>query len=87
MYASSYHQLDGFLELVLARQPLNVLVHCVARLGAGITESRLHSRVQLPAVIGRWGLASLVFYLRVRKVFAESRWPEPWRRLRVTVSV
>ena len=87
MYASSYHELDGFLELVLACYPMHVLVYHVARLGEGITGSSLQSRVRLTAVIGRWGLASLVIYLRVGEVLAESQWREPWRRLRVSVSV
>ena len=72
MYASHYHHLDGFLNLVLARSHLQILFHHVARLGAGITGSILHSIVRLPAVIFRWGIASLVFSLRVGIIFAES---------------
>ena len=55
-------------------------------MGAGITGSSSHS-VRLPAVTGRWGLASLVFSFRVGGIFTESRWREPWRRLGVPVFV
>ena len=87
MYASHDHQLDGFLELVLVCYPLQVFVYYMAHLGAGITGFSLNSRVRLPAVIFRWGISSLVFSLCVGKVFAESRCHEPWRWLRVPVSV
>ena len=73
VHASHYHQINGFIELVLSHYPLQVLVHHVAHLGAGITGYILHYRVQLLEVIGRWGLASLVFSLCVGKVSAESR--------------
>ena len=69
MYATCYHEIDGFLELVLAHYTLHGLIHHVARLGAGITGSCVHLRVQLSAVIGRWSLASLVLSLRVGRVF------------------
>ena len=64
-----YHDLDGLLELVPARETLHVLNDHVARLWAGITGSRLHSKVQLPEVIIRWGIASLILSLLVGKVF------------------
>ena len=69
MYASCYHELDGFLELVPFRYSLHVLINQVVFLWAGITGSILYSIVRLPAVIGRWGLASLILSLRVGKVF------------------
>ena len=69
LYASFYHELDVFLELFPTCYPLNVFINHVARLWEGITGSRLHSRVRLPAVIGRWCIASLIFSLRVRKFF------------------
>ena len=87
MYASHDHQLDCFIGLVLYCYHLQVLVHYKAHLEAGITGSSLHSRVQLPAMIGRWGLDSLVLSLRVGEFFVELRWCKPWRRLRVPVSV
>ena len=69
VYAFFYHDLDGLLELVPARETLHVLNDHVARLWAGITRSRLHSKLQLHEVISRWGLASLILSLLVGRVF------------------
>ena len=70
MDAFLYHDLDGLLELVPTREPLHVLIDNVERLWADITRSSPQSKVRLPAVISRWGLASLILSFLVGKVFA-----------------
>ena len=62
MYEPHYNQLDCLLEFVPSRYTLYVMVQQKAHLGAGITGSSLHLRVQMPAVTRRRDLASLVFY-------------------------
>ena len=81
------HDFDSLLELVPSREPLHVLIDHVARLWVtGITGYISHSKVQLPAVISRWGLTALVFSLLVGKVVTYSRWHHSWRRFVVPVS-
>ena len=78
VYAFFDHDFDSLFKLFPSRETLHVLIEHVARLwGAGITGSILHSKVQLPAVISRWGLASLVLSLLVGKVVTYLLWHKP----------
>ena len=80
------HDFDNIIELVPSHEPLHILIeHVVCLWGAGITGPFSHSKVQLPAVISRWGLASLVLSLLVGKVVTYSFWSNPWHRFVVPV--
>ena len=81
------HDFDSLIKLVPSHETLQVLIDHVARLwGAGITGSISHSKVRLPALISRWGLASLFLSVLVVKFVTYLRWRKPWRRFVVPVS-